>query len=106
MPQAVPDQARQPEVATSWSQPVASRSVAVVMTPPLGPTISRSLGSLSTVSRARVGRSGSMIGHRAAPPALGLLGDQTAAPGVGLAAHVEQAAAEVDVADRRGPRPR
>lgn len=51
-----------PRSRTNWSQFVASRSVAVVMTPPRGPASSRSLRSRPAVRPTSVGRSGSMIG--------------------------------------------
>jgi hypothetical protein len=50
-----------PRLVTSWSQFVASLSVAVVTTPPRGPTSSRSSASRPAVSRSSVGRSGSMM---------------------------------------------
>jgi hypothetical protein len=61
--QAVPHEAGSPRSSTNSSHPVASRRVAVVITPPRGPTSSRASLALPTVSRSSVARSGSMIGN-------------------------------------------
>jgi hypothetical protein len=60
--QAVPHEAGQPKIINQLVHPVASRRVAVVITPPRGPTSRRASLALPTVSRSSVARSGSMIG--------------------------------------------
>jgi hypothetical protein len=78
----------EPISCTTASLWVASRRVAAVITPPRGPVTSGSSSPRPTVRRASVGLKGSMIG-KVRPPALGRLGHQTAAAGVGLPGHVE-----------------
>jgi hypothetical protein len=62
--QPVPHEARQPKIINQLVPPVASRKVAVVITPPRGPTSRQASLTLPTVNRSRVARSGSMIGTR------------------------------------------
>jgi hypothetical protein len=94
--QPVPHQPASPRSSTNWSHPVASRKVAVVITPPRGPTSRRASLTLPTVKRSRVAQRVDDR-HRTPPPALGLLGDQAAAAGVRLSPQSQQPMKEVDV---------
>jgi hypothetical protein len=86
VPQSVPHRPASPSSATNLSQPVASLSVAVVITPPRGPLTSRSWLWRQLVRRPRVGRTGSMTGTTRRRRPLGLLGHETTAARVGSAA--------------------
>src|SRR5690606_33849743 len=87
-----------PSLATRSSQWVASRTVAVVRTPPRGPRRSGSSGSLPLVRRSRMGSSASSMGDGAVSAALGLLDDQAASARVVLSSDPDDAVVPVHVA--------